>query len=235
MAKHQFGPRLMRGVFAAVAPIKQIFGNPDCKTHIAITATALSILLRDGYAKQYEFFKNGFWAIEKGLVWADSGLKSAGHFYFPYGRRRGLRGQYTSMHLAEKYHDNAVKLMRMGEKDIALLYVGAVLHLMQDAGIPQHAMISLLDGHRRYERFVRERYLSSGHETRGRAVLFDEPREFIHFNARIALKAQRHFKGIADENERFERMYACILPVAERTSSGYLIYFHGLVCEGEKP
>ena len=235
MVKYQFGPRFMRGAFAAVAPLKRLFGDPDARTHIAITATALSILLRDGYKKECEFFRNGFWAIEKGLAWADAGLKSAGHFYFPYGRRRGLRGQHTSMNLAEQYHDNALKLMKMGETDIALFYAGAALHLIQDAGIPQHATISLLDGHRRYEKYVRERYLSSEHEAAGPAVLFDETREFIHFNARIALKVQRHLEGAKDETARFERVYACMLPVGERTSAGYLLYFYRLAFGLEKP
>ncbi len=235
MIKYQYGPRLMRGAFAALAPFKRLFGEPDARTHIAITATALSILLRDGYHKECEFFRNGFWAIEKGLVWADAGLKSAGHFYFPYGRRRGLRGQHTAMNLAEKYHDNAIKLMKMGEMDIALLYVGAALHLIQDAGIPQHATISLLDGHRRYEKYVRNRYLSSEHEVSGPAVQFDEPREFIQFNARIALKVQRHLAGVQDEAARFERMYGCMLPVGERSSAGYMLCFYRLANRMEKP
>ncbi len=125
--------------------------------------------------------------------------------------------------------------MQMGEMDIALLYVGAVLHLIQDAGIPQHATISLLDGHRRDEKYVRERYLSSGHEAKGPAVLFDEPREFIQFNARIALKVQRHLEGEKDETARFERMYGCMLPVGERSSAGYMLYFYRLAHRIEKP
>lgn len=225
----------MRAIFASIAPLKAFWGNPDCKTHIAITATSLSILLADGYEKECEFFRERFWAVEKGLVWADAGMKSAGHFYFPYGRKRGLRGQYHTLSLAEKYHDNAVKLMELGETDIAMLYAGAVMHLIQDSGIPHHATIRLLVGHRRYEHYVRALYLSGEHVASGPAVEFDEIREFVQFNARVALKVQRHLEGVADEDERFKRTYKCMLPVGERTTAGYMLYFYRLAHGLEKP
>ncbi len=139
------------------------------------------------------------------------------------------------MNLAERYHGNALKLMKMGETDIAIFYAGAALHLIQDAGIPQHATISLLDGHRQYETYVRKRYLSSEHKARGPAVLFDETREFVHFNARIALKVQRRLEGVKDEAKRFERAYACMLPVGERTSAGYLLHFYRQAFGLKKP
>lgn len=220
--------------FTLISPIKHLWGEADCRVHIDITRAALEILRSSGYADAYEWYAGEFDALSRGLVWADAGFKSASHFFFPYGERKGLRGQHDGLYLTHTYYHNAQLLACAGQKRIATFYLGAALHIIQDASVPQHATLRLMDSHRAFEKFVRKQYPLADRPERSSPVLFDELDEFVRFNARIALKAHRHFASMEDQTERFLHVMKCVVPVAERVSAGALVWFYTTLLDKKK-
>lgn len=217
--------RLGTGFFSLISPIKVFLGEPDCAVHSAITQSALQIL-ESRAPDAYAWYTREWDALERGLIWADAGFKSASHFFFPYGRRNGLRGQHSGLHLAGNYMELARRLAQIDQKRIATFYIGAALHIIQDASVPQHATLKLANRHRAFENFVRGHIHTLAEACDAPPVRFDELREYIHFNARVALKAHRLFAAIQDENLRFQRTMQCVVPVARRTSAGALAWFY---------
>ncbi|MDD2574377.1 MAG: zinc dependent phospholipase C family protein [Firmicutes bacterium] len=208
-------------------PVKKRIIRTECEVHRIINVRALKILKNDGHAEEYIFFSNYISDIGKGTVWADQDFKSSNHFYNPY-KRKGLYGRKNAMDLGVGYYYKSIKLWHEGEFNQSLFFLGAALHIIQDMTIPQHANIRLLDSHRQYETFVKRTYqnIEEFQVERG-AYLLDTIEEYIHFNARIALKMHKRFKRIANDERRYYLVTKCALPLAKRTTAGAMVMFYG--------
>lgn len=107
-----------------------------------------------------------------------------------------------------------------------MFYFGAALHLVQDMTVPQHANIRLLDNHRQYENYIKRSYkYVKEFQVETGAYLLDSIEDYIRFNTRVAIRINKHFKNIADEEERFYRIARCGLPLAQRTTAGAMVLF----------
>ena len=216
-------------VFGALKPVKRSVINTHCNVHKFINILALTILANDGFEREYNFFVSYIEDINKGAVWADQDFKSTHHFYHPY-MKKGLYGRKNAMDLANKYYTNAVTLWDEGDFNKSAFFFGAVLHLIHDMTIPQHANIRLLDNHRQYETFVKRTYhYVKEFQAKNGAYLLDTVEEYIRFNARIALKIYKRYKGIANDEERYYRITSCNLPLSQRTTAGAMVMFYSTV------
>jgi phospholipase C len=148
---------LLKAVFGISNPVKKSIIKTQCKVHKFINIHALNILRNDKCEREYNFFLSYIEDINKGAVWADQDFKSTHHFYNPY-RKKGLYGRKSAMDLAKEYYSRALDLWKNGNFNKSLFYFGAVLHLIHDMSIPQHANIRLLDNHKQYETFVKRSY-----------------------------------------------------------------------------
>ncbi len=220
---------MLKAIFGIASPLKKQIIKTQCQVHKYINIQALKILSNDGYIKEYNFFSSYISQINKGAVWADQDFKSTNHFYNPY-KKRGLFGRKSALELGEEYYAKALAYWSKGSFDKALFFFGAVLHIIHDMTIPQHANIRLLDNHRQYENYVKRTYQHvNDFQVREGAYLLDTVREFIRFNARIALKVHKRLKDIADEDKRFFQITKCSLPLAKKTTAGAMVMFYNAI------
>jgi len=98
--------------------------------------------------------------LNKGVTWADQDLKSANHFYNP-DRKKGLYGNNNALSLAVTYYNKALEYWYDLQPNLAMFYLGAAVHLVQDMTVPHHANVRLLDNHRQYENFIKRTYLNT--------------------------------------------------------------------------
>lgn len=216
----------LRISFAMINPLKKSVIKTQCKVHKFINFTALNILKNDNFIKEYSLFDEYLDSINEGAVWADQDFKSTSHFYNPY-TKKGLYGRRNALDLSFKYYNSAINLWRINEKDKAMFYLGAALHILQDMVIPQHANVRLLDNHKQYETFVKRTYkYVQEFKVESGAYILDSFEEYIRLNARTAIKLYKRFRIIDDDEQRFYRTTRCILPLAERTTAGCMITFY---------
>ena len=136
-------------VFGALNPVKRSVINTHCNVHKFINILALTILANDGFEREYNFFVSYIEDINKGAVWADQDFKHSPFLSPIY--EKGAVWTKNAMDLANKYYTNAVTLWDEGDFNKSAFFFGAVLHLIHDMTIPQHANIRLLDNHRQYK------------------------------------------------------------------------------------
>lgn len=224
----------LRVSFAMINPLKKSVIKTQCQVHKFINAVALNILKNDGYIKEYSLFNEYLNSINEGAVWADQDFRSTGHFYNPY-TKKGLYGRRNALDLSVKYYNNALNLWNINEKNKAMFYFGAALHILQDMVIPQHANVRLLDNHKQYETFVKKTYkYVQEFKVESGAYVLDSLEEYIKLNARTAMKLYKKFQIIEDDEQRFYRTTRCILPLAERTSAGCMVTFYRKIIPEDK-
>ena len=218
--------KALKTVFDMANPIKKSIINTHCKVHKFINIRSLKILENDKYVKEYEFFTSYIYHINEGAVWADQDFKSSNHFYNPT-TKKGLYGRKSAMDLGIDYYNNSIDLWKQGDYNKSLFYFGASLHIIQDMTIPQHANIRLLDNHHQYENYVKRthEYIKDFQVETG-AYLLESIKDYIRFNARVAIRVYKKFKSISDDETRFYRTSRCTLPLAERTTAGAMILFY---------
>ncbi len=217
--------RVLNTVFSFTNPFKKLIIRTQCKVHKFINIRALTILKNDKYLKEYNFFNQYIKEVNKGAVWADQDYRSASHFYNPF-KKKGLFGRKDALELAVEYHQKALDLWQEEELKEAMFYFGAALHLVQDMTVPQHANIRLLDNHRQYKNYIKRSYkYVKEFQVETGAYLLDSIEDYIRFNTRVAIRINKHFKNIADEEERFYRIARCGLPLAQRTTAGAMVLF----------
>ena len=217
---------ILNRVFALMNPIKKSVKKTECKVHIFLNEHALDILLEGKYIKEYNFFNSYIWNIQEGAVWADQDFRSSSHFYNPF-KKRGLYGRKSAMDLATDYYRDAINKWKYGDKKMGMFYLGAAIHIIQDMTVPQHANIRLLDDHHQYESYVKKVYKDlEGFNSLREPYILDSIEDYVRFNTRVALKVQRRFEKIKEDNCRFFRIIKCTLPLAKRTSAGAFLMFY---------
>ena len=218
--------RVLNTVFSITNPFKKAMIKTQCEVHKSININALRILRNDEYFQEYHFFNNHISEINKGAVWADQDYKSSNHFYNPF-KKKGLYGRKDAMDLGRDYFYNALSFLILGELNESMFYLGAALHIIQDMTVPQHANIRLLDNHRQYETYIKQSYhYIQEFKIKEGTYILDSIEDYIRFNTRIAIRIDRHFRNIDDEEERFYRIARCGLPLAQRTTAGALVTFY---------
>ena len=211
--------------FAVLNPLKKFIIQTHCEVHKSINYQALIILENDYYINEHEFFNNFIMDINEGAVWADQDFKSSNHFYNPR-TDKGLYGRSNAMDSAVKYYKKCLHLIKIGDYHRGMFYFGAILHLIQDMTIPQHANIRLLDDHKQYENFIKSSYLHiKEFKAETGAYKLNSLEKYIKFNARAAMKIYSKYNKIKDDEKRFHKIAACTLPLAERTTAGFMVLF----------
>jgi len=209
-----------------VNPFKKIVMKTECQIHRFINVQALEILKNDKFTDAYSLFSDYIEDLNKGVVWADQDLKSAGHFYNP-SRNKGLYGSSNALTLAEKYYKNAIDCWRDEDNNASMFYLGAAVHLVQDMTVPQHANIRLLDSHRQYENYIRRTYLNTPKFVVDRGGYYLETiAEFVKCNARTSMKIYAKLKSIEDTSKRYYTITKFTLPLAQKTTAGCFLRFY---------
>lgn len=211
--------------FIALNPFKKMIIETKCEVHKDINLQALNILRNDRYMKEYQFFRRFINDINAGTTWADQDFKSSNHFYNPL-TKKGLYGRNNAMNLAKEYFQKSTYFIKIGDIHRAMFYLGSIIHLIQDMTIPQHANIRLLDNHKQYESFVKDTYkhMKEFHAQTG-AYQLKSLENYIKFNGKTAIEIYKRFKNIPKDEIRFYKISSCALPLAERTTAGFMLLF----------
>jgi len=219
--------KLLKYVRVVANPFKKVIIVTECKIHKFINTQALEILKNDNFTDAYNFFSDYLSYLNAGVTWADQDLKSMGHFYNPF-KGRGLYGNKSALTLGVEYYEEALQSWLAGDVEIAMFYLGAAIHLVQDMTVPQHANIRLLDSHKQFETFIKRTYLQSPvftvHE--GGYYYMRCINEAITCNARNSINIFTRLKKIEDEYKRFYTITKFILPLAQKSSAGCLLMFY---------
>ncbi len=216
-------------VLWAVNPLKKVFLKTLCNVHVFINEQAFEILKNDGHYRTYEFYIPYKDHLRKGVVWADQDFKSREHFYNPY-TQRGLYGCKSSMQRFGKYYGCALVHWDCGDKEKAMFYLGAALHLIQDSTIPQHGSIKLLKSHRKYERWIHRVHDSFFHySSSAGGIYLENPFLYIDRNAREAIEAYTRYSLIKNPSEKFFKIASRTFPLAQKTTAGCLMNFYDKV------
>lgn len=223
-----------RTILWLVNPIKKIFVQTFCEVHMFINKRALEILRNDGYIEAYDFFGQYLDAINKGVYWADQDFKSREHFYNPY-THKGLYGCKSSRQKFARYYSCANVYWDSGDKEMAMTYLGAAAHLIQDSTVPQHGNVNLLKSHRKFETWIKKIHdnFENFAATDG-GIYLDSPYMYIEKNAKDSIAIHRRYSLIRNREERFYRIAGQIFPMAQRTTAGCLLNFYKGVQESNR-
>ncbi len=215
----------------AVNPVKKVFKKTLCEVHVFINEQAIEILKNDGYHDAYEFYTLNKSSLHEGVIWADQDFKSREHFYNPY-THRGLYGCKSSMQRFHKYYACALVHWDCGDRDKAMFYLGAAVHLIQDSTIPQHGNIKLLKGHSRYEQWIHKVHDDFLHYSVSEGgIYYENPYDYIDRNAREAIAAYRKYSLIKNPSDKFFRIANRTFPLAQKTTAGCLLNFYRKINE----
>lgn len=207
-------------------PLKKMFIKTLCEVHTYINKQAIEILKNDGFYEAYEFFIPYLESINKGVFWADQDFKSREHFYNPY-THKGLFGCKNSRQDFRHYYGCALVYFDSGDKDMAMKYLGAALHLIQDSTIPQHGNIKLLKSHRSFEQWIKAIHNNfKSYEAVEHGIYLDTPYGYIEKNAKDAMGIYYRYSTIGNRKDRFYKIAGQIFPMAQRTTAGCLLNFY---------
>jgi len=218
--------KTFKTILWAVNPLKKIFKKTLCEVHVFINEQAVEILRNDGFQEAYEFYTLNKGCLHDGAVWADQDFKSREHFYNPY-THKGLYGCKSSKQRFRKYYGCALVHWDCGDKDKAMFYLGAAVHLIQDSTIPQHGSVNLLKSHRKYEQWIHKVHDDFLHYSSAEGgIYYDSAYKYIESNAKEAIAAYRKYSIIKDPSEKFFRIANSTFPLAQKTTAGCLMNFY---------
>ncbi len=212
-----------------VLPFKEMFIETLCEVHVFINNQALVILKNDGYKEAYDLLDSYKAAINKGAVWADQDFKSRDHFYNPF-THKGLFGCKTSKEWFNKYYRYALVHWEQGDYQTAMFYLGAAVHLIQDATIPQHGNVNLLKNHRSYEQWIKKVHDDFVHyAVEDKGLYYNCPNYYIDMNAKCAIETYRRYSLIKNPKDKYFRITNITFPIAQRTTAGCFLNFYNKV------
>lgn len=218
-----------------INPVKKIFKKTLCEVHVFINDNALEILKNDGYYEAHKFYVENRKSLNDGVVWADKDFKSRDHFYNPF-THRGLYGCRSSLQRFGRYYRNAVVHWDCGDREKAIFYLGAAVHLIQDSTIPQHVNVNLLKSHKRFEDWIYKVHNNFEHYTaKSGGLYYDNPYEYIERNAKKTIEMYRRYRNIRNRELRFYRIANTTFPLAQKTTAGCLLNFYRSVKKDQQP
>ena len=140
---------------------------------------------------------------------------------------QGLYGCKSSKQLFRKYYGCALVHWDCGDKDKSIFYLGAAVHLVQDATIPQHGSVKLLKSHRKYEQWIQKVHDNFLHySVLNNGIYLENPFDYIEKNAKEAIEAYTKYSLIKDPSEKFFRIANRAFPLAQKTTAGCLMNFY---------
>jgi phospholipase C len=223
--------KTFKTILWAVNPLKKVFKKTLCEVHVFINEQALEILKNDGFQEAYELYTLNKGCLNDGAVWVDQDFKSREHFYNPY-THRGLYGCKSSKQRFQKYYGCALVHWDCGDKDKAMFYLGAAVHLVQDSTIPQHGNIKLLKSHRKYEQWIHKVHDDFLHYSVSKGgIYYDSPNDYIESNSKVAISAHKKYSLIKNPEDKFFRIANRTFPLAQQTTAGCLLNFYNRINE----
>lgn len=217
-----------RALLTAALPV-QDWVSPCRATHSFINRHALAILRADGRGRVAELLEPVAGELDRGSDWADTGWKNVSHMYNPR-TGRGLWGWPAATEVCTDYFNQAVREWRQGAARRAAFWLGAACHLVQDLCVPHHASALVLEGHSAFEELgerVREKYPVYGE---GDYDVAAAPDGWVRANAEIA-NAYLAISTARAGTGRMERAIGELLPLAQRTTAGFIAFFFRTVGE----
>lgn len=209
-------------VLSATVPAQRLMQRPAL-THLMCNRQAQIILFKDGFKEETEIVEEFVLYLNKGVLWADQGVKNLSHFLNP----RNLKGLYGWTDAATEcsvYWNKAVKYWHGHNFEKAFFYLGAAIHLVQDACVPHHAMGVLFEGHQEYEDWAEANRDGYRVQDQGIYELGKYPADWLRANAIAAIKNFHLVRADAGEH-RYHRATQTLLPRAQRVTAGFLHYF----------
>jgi len=202
-------------------PVQGIGGVSS--THPFINEQGRQILSNDGYSKAAQIFYLFADQLDKGVVWIDKGLKSAYHHYDP-DTGTGMWLWPSAAEKCAEFFNKALKLWRNKKHALAMFFLGAAIHLVQDVCVPHHASCKAFNGHLEFEGWVEKRKDNYIVDSGGIYEISVKPEGWIAENARLA---KDYYSLVANNSpEGYHRATEVLLTRAQRTTAGFLLHFH---------
>ena len=217
---------VFKNTIRAVNPIKRRIMKAECKVHMFINNQAVEILRNDGHRSAYKLMSYYIDDINAGVVWADQDLKSSNHFYNPY-TEKGLYGSGNAKTECITYYTKALNYYFHGDMKSAMFYLGAACHLIQDLTVPQHANVMLLNNHRSYEKWViRVHRHHDEFKINWGGIYLNSLVNYLEMNGKKAISTFKRHSQVKNRNERFFKITAVTLILAQRTTAGMMLKFY---------
>lgn len=227
---------VLTSTFKVVNPIKKTIITTDCEVHVFIQSNALEILKGEGHYREYLFFKSYLPQINKGLIWADQDFKCYHHFYNPKEERGKFGYDENALTVANKYYNKAKKFFNLNKFELSLFYFGVACHIIQDLTVPQHAKGKLLDNHRQFEVYVKRIYKTMPRLiARDGFIRLNSVDEYVIYNAKHAMHYDQMYSRVATISNRFYMLSMKCLPLAQRSSAGFMLMFYNDIFLDESP
>lgn len=204
-----------------VIPMQGVSGASS--THYFINARSIQILAADGYYPAAEMLTKYQKDLDRGVNWADKGVRSAYHHYNPT-TGAGLWKWPNACQKCTEYYKQARYYWLQARYAQAIFMLGAAVHLVQDLCVPHHATCNLFEGHLEYEKWAekhKEMYiLSRG----GYYASRQTPAEWVNNNALVAMT---HLALVIPNSPARDYPAATriLLMRAQRTTAGFFLYF----------
>lgn len=215
-----------RGFFIAVNPIKKKIIKTHCIVHKFINIQAIEILKNENKIEAYEFYRKNIKSINDGVTFADQDFKSSNHFY-SVDKGKGLYGFSNALTEFTKYYSKAKDSNKAGDISESMFYLGAAMHLLQDATVPQHVSNNLLKSHRKFEQWIISRLMSDYcFQAEDGIIRYENVQEYVKNNAKFASETFNKYKDIEDEEQKYYSISTNIIIRAQRTSAGVLLDFY---------
>ncbi|MCX7884727.1 MAG: zinc dependent phospholipase C family protein [Caloramator sp.] len=217
---------IFKNILKAVNPLKKKIIKTECEVHKFINNQAVEILKNDKHYKAYNLIINYINEINSGVVWADQDFKSSNHFYNP-DNEKGMYGCSNALLETRRYYSKAIKYYNSGNIKMAMFYLGAACHLIQDITVPQHVNVKLLNQHRQYEQWVIKAYKEyENFKVNSGGIYFSTIGEYAKLNSKVALDTYKKYQITKDKNERYYKITSIILAIAQKTTAGLLMKFY---------
>jgi phospholipase C len=209
-------------IFTGVALVQQRVAKTGY-THTFCVEQAITILKRDGLEDFSQIAAGYFKELKKGILWADTSWKCTSHFYNPQSKK-GWSNLPNAVQEGEIYWHKAIAGWNKGQRKKAFFYLGACAHLIQDMCVPHHARGVVFAGHQEYENWAEGGCSQFKEDSCGEYGIGNTPERWIHHNALISADFFSQVKeGASIEN--FIKATETILPLAQRTTAGFIASF----------
>lgn len=218
-----YGARWIMGVTEALQPARTNINY----CHQFFNSQAIEILRNDGhdkYANIVEFYEK---EINKGVNWADVGWKNITHYFDPNTGKGKLKFA-NAVDETVLYFNRAVRKWREKNYKKAMFYLGVAAHIVQDLCVPQHASNSMSPGHRRYEQWVKKRFIRYMVSSGGSYGRCQSPAQFGWENARTASRYRDSVK-LNKGAKAFHRATQVVLPMAQLSTAEFFHFFFNYI------
>lgn len=193
------------------------------ETHMFCNKQAVIILKNDGKLQQSIFFEKYINELNRGVIWADKGWKYFSHYLDPQANNG--YGPYPNAKMECNYfYDKARYFWYHNKKKKSMFFLGAAAHLVQDLCVPHHSVGAAFCGHTEYEKWVQDNCVSYAVSSGGIYENHDNSGDWVEQNANIS-RAYYPYVSIIRTRRSYDMATKVLLPLAQRSTAGFLSYF----------